>query len=100
MDLRYILNSHYSLSANVGYQTLKKGVTNDGLEDGFNTPEWISTASVNGINIYKSFGFGVTLKYQSNYYWQSFLINGNVPAFFNTDFMITGVGELNTFNLW
>ena len=88
LDLRYILNNHYSLSVNGSYQTLKKTMANDGLEDGFNTPEWISTAGINGINIYKNVGFGLTLKYQSSYYWQSFLINGNVPAFFNTDFMV------------
>lgn len=88
LELRYVLNNHYSLSVNGSYQTLKKTSANDGLEDGFNTPAWITTAAINGTNIYKRLGFNITLKYQSNYYWQSFLINGNVPSTFNTDCMV------------
>ena len=88
LDLRYVLSNHYSFFGNGSYQTLKKTLANDGLEDGFNTPAWITTAGINGTNIYKGLGFGVTLKYQSSYYWQSFLINGNVPSTFNTDCMV------------
>ena len=58
------------------------------MEDGFNTPAWISNVGINGTNIYKSLGFGITFKYQGSYYWQSFLINGNVPAVFNVDCMV------------
>lgn len=88
IDFRYLLNNHYSLSGNASYQTLKKTDRNDGLEDGFNTPEWMGNIGVSGNNIYKQLGFTITLKYQSNYYWQSFLINGNVPAIFNADCML------------
>ena len=88
LDLRYILSNHYSLSANASYQTLKKTNQNDGLEDGFNTPQWISNVGITGNNIYKKLGFNVTAKYQSSYYWQSFLINGNVPSIFNIDCML------------
>jgi len=88
LELHYILNKHYSLSANGSYQTLKKTSGNDGLEDGFNTPNWIMNAGMNGTDVYKKVGFSVTLKYQSAYYWQSFLINGTVPSFFNADCML------------
>ncbi|HKG69506.1 MAG TPA: TonB-dependent receptor, partial [Segetibacter sp.] len=85
LDLRYVLNKHYSLSGNGSYQTLRKTSRNDGLEDGFNTPKWIGNISINGNEVYKKVSFNVTLKYQSEYYWQSFLINGNVPSVFNAD---------------
>ncbi len=108
LDLRYLLNDHYSLTANASYQTLKKTNQNDGLEDGFNTPSWMGNAGINGTNIYKALGFGITVKYQDNYYWQSFLINGNVPAVFNIDCMIRytlpkpsldiKIGATNVFN--
>ncbi len=88
LDIRYIISNHYSLSSNASYQTLKRTNQNDGLEDGFNTPEWIWNAGITGTNIYKQLGFNIMLKYQSNYYWQSFLINGNVPATFNVDCML------------
>ncbi len=76
------------MSANGRYQTLQRTRQNDGLEDGFNTPKWISNISINGNDIYKKSGFNLTFKYQSEYYWQSFLINGNVPSVFNADCMV------------
>lgn len=82
-DLRYQLSKKYSVSANASYQTLKRTNKNDGLEDGFNTPEWMANMSFNGTNIYRSLGFTVSAKYQSSYYWQSFLVNGKVPPVFN-----------------
>jgi iron complex outermembrane receptor protein len=108
VDLRYFLNSHYSFSANASYQTLKRTNQNDGLEDGFNTPKWIANVGINGTNVYKKLDFSITFKYQSSYYWQSFLINGNVPSVFNADcmvrysfpklFMDLKIGATNVFN--
>ncbi|MEJ7679760.1 MAG: hypothetical protein WKG06_18275 [Segetibacter sp.] len=88
LDIRYTVNNKYSLFANGSYQTLKRTSEDDGLEDGFNTPKWIGNAGINGTDIYKKLGFGVTLKYQNSFYWQSFLINGNVPSLFNADCMV------------
>jgi outer membrane beta-barrel protein len=85
LDLRYVINDHYSVSGNVSYQTLKKTDKNDGLEDGYNTPKWIGNVSINGNNVYKQLGFNIALKYQSQYYYQSFLVNGNVPSLWNAD---------------
>ena len=89
LDLRYILTKHFTLQANGSCQALKKTNQNDGLEDGFNTPEWMGNAGISAANIFKGLGFSLHVKYQSNYYWQSFLINGNVPAVFNADAMVS-----------
>jgi iron complex outermembrane receptor protein len=35
--------------------------------------------------IYKHAGAGITWKWQSGYYWQSFLVNGNVSAYSTLD---------------
>lgn len=88
IELLYLINNKYSLSGNASYQTLKRTNTNDGLEDGFNTPQWMVNAGVKGVNIYKKIGFNVMAKYQSKFYYQSFLVNGNVPAIFNADAMV------------
>ncbi|HRI19422.1 MAG TPA: TonB-dependent receptor [Panacibacter sp.] len=88
IELHYIVGNHYALWGNASYQALKKTDQNDGLEDGFNTPQWIANLGFTGTNIYKKLGFNITFKYQSSYYWQSFLINGNVPAVFNADCML------------
>ncbi len=52
MDLLYMLNNRYSVSANASYQTLKRTNTNDGLEDGFNTPKWMLNAGIRGTDMY------------------------------------------------
>ena len=88
IDVLYLLSNHYSLWANASYQTLKRTSANDGLEDGFNTPSWIVNGGVKANNVYRTLGFNVTLRYQNNYYWQSFLVNGNVPQVFNVDCMV------------
>jgi iron complex outermembrane receptor protein len=88
IDLLYLLDHHYSLFGNASYQTLKRTSVNDGLEDGFNTPKWIVNGGIRGTNVYKNLGFSVSARYQSNFYYQSFLVNGNVPAVFNADAMV------------
>jgi iron complex outermembrane receptor protein len=58
------------------------------LEDGFNTPDWVVNFSVSHENIYKNVGGAISLKWQNSYFWQSFLINGNVPAFWSMDMQL------------
>jgi outer membrane receptor protein involved in Fe transport len=89
LDLRYIASNHYSISGNMTYQALKKTSQNDGLEDGYNTPQWMTNIAFNGTNVCKKFSFSVDAKYQSGFYYQSFLINGNVPSIFNMDAQVS-----------
>jgi outer membrane receptor protein involved in Fe transport len=88
IDLLYLIDNHYSLFGNASYQTLKRTSANDGLEDGFNTPKWMVNGGLRGANVYKNLGFSLSARYQSNFYYQSFLVNGNVPAVFNADAMV------------
>ena len=53
--------------------------------------------ALTGTNIYKNLGFTVSAKYQSNYYWQSFLVNGNVPSMFTMQCRLT-ICFCKTFN--
>ncbi len=85
LDARFVLSDKYSISGNVSYAALKKTDQNDGLEDGFNTPAWILNAAFNADKFFKNISFTVSAKYQSGYYWQSFLVNGDVPSVFNLD---------------
>ena len=82
------LSKGFIARANTTYTKLRKAKNEDGLEDGFNTPEWVANFSVSNTNIFKNIGGAVNLKWQDNYYWQSFLINGNVPAFWNMDIQL------------
>jgi hypothetical protein len=83
--------------ANVSYAKLKKSVNEDGLEDGFNTPEWMTNFTIANENIYKNFGAGLTVRWQTGYYWQSFLVNANVAAFTTVDAQVGYLlGKINT----
>ena len=72
-------------NVNTTYSKLQKSVNEDGLEDGFNTPLWIINVSISKLRIYKTLGGGIGYKWQSGYYLQSFLVNGNVPAYGTLD---------------
>ncbi|ULQ52745.1 TonB-dependent receptor domain-containing protein [Flavihumibacter fluvii] len=80
IGLQWKLNKGYLVTAHTTYAKLHKAKGEDGLEDGFNTPEWMYFTSIANEKIYKQFGAGVSFRWQSEYYWQSFLINGDVPA--------------------
>lgn len=88
VGLKYNLPFGYKFAGKVTYSILDKKTSNDGLEDGFNTPKWITNISVGNPLAFKSIGFNVTYKWQSNFYWQSFLVNGNLPSFSTTDAQI------------
>ncbi len=75
----------YAARVNTTYTKLRKSKNEDGLEDGFNTPDWVANVSISNANIYKNLGAAISFKWQNSFYWQSFLINGNVPAFSTID---------------
>lgn len=88
LGLSYKLSRIYVLTGNVTYAKLDRKSHDDALEDGFNTPQWITNLSFGGSRVISSFGFNVLYKYQSGYYWQSFLVNGDVKAYGTLDAQI------------
>lgn len=80
LRLKYDFTKGYTIDGNVSCAKLKKKSTDDGLEDGFNTPLWMGAISVSNERVSKNIGVGIACRWQDNYYWQSFLVNGNVPA--------------------
>jgi iron complex outermembrane receptor protein len=85
LGLNWTLPKGYLVGANTSYARLTRKDTQDGLEDGFNTPAWMVNASIANANILKQFGAGITWRWQSSFYWQSFLVNGDVPAYSTVD---------------
>lgn len=84
LGLTYSTNG-YRVNANSTYAKLRKSTNQDGLEDGFNTPEWMLNLVLSKEEIVKNLAAGITWRWQSSYYWQSFLINGQVPAYNTLD---------------
>ncbi|MDN3657936.1 TonB-dependent receptor [Ferruginibacter paludis] len=85
LGVKYNLLRNLLINANVAYAKLDRKTGNDGLEDGFNTPKWITNITLSSDHLYKGIGAGITYKWQSSYYWQSFLVNGQVPAYGSMD---------------
>ena len=89
----------YIARANAMYTKLRKSKNEDGLEDGFNTPDWVVNLSVSNAKIYKTLGASVNFKWQNTYFWQSFLINGYVPSFWTMDFQVNYTFPKSAFNI-
>lgn len=85
LNVKYLLPRNFDFVGNVTFARLQQKSSNDGLEDGFNTPLVISNMSVGKAKLYRTLGFQVTYRWQSDYYWQSFLVNGNVPSYQTID---------------
>ena len=106
LGLKYTLLKNFQVTGNVTYSALQHKSSNDGLEDGFNTPKWITNLGLGNEKIFKSLGFMINYRWQSTYYWQSFLVNGNVPAYQAIDAQVSytwdkfhlKVGGTNIFN--
>ncbi len=89
LGLKYALPNHFVLGGNVSYAKLDRKDFGDGLEESFNTPQWITNASFGNSQVFKNVGFNITFKWQDAYLWQSSLATGNVPAFNTIDAQIT-----------
>ncbi len=85
IGLSYCLLHQFIIAGNASYAKLQRTDNNDGLEDGFNTPQLITNVSFGGEHLYRSLGFNISYKWQSGYYSQTFLVNGNVKSYDNLD---------------
>lgn len=106
LGIKYNLFKDFVAMTNLTYARLDRKSGNDGLEDGFNTPEWITNFSIGNEKLFRSLGFMITYRWQSSYYWQSFLVNGNVPSYQTLDAQLSisfekvrlKIGGTNIFN--
>jgi outer membrane receptor protein involved in Fe transport len=89
LGIRYNLTPQYSLMTNATYAKLDRKVTNDGLEDGFNTPTWMFNGTLIGEKLWKNLNSSVSVHWQKDFMYQSFLVNGTVPAYTTIDAQIS-----------
>ncbi|OGX90844.1 TonB-dependent receptor [Hymenobacter coccineus] len=89
LSLRYEVAGGYLVGANTTYTRLDRTENGDGLEDGFNTPRWAYNLSLGNEKALGNFGFGLNYRWQQHYYSQTFLVNGDVPAYHSLDAQIT-----------
>ena len=75
----------YTVGGNVNFNALSKNAQPDVFVTGFNTPKWAGSASFGNREIVRNLGFNVVCHWQTGFYWESQLANGNVPAYATLD---------------
>ncbi len=85
LGLRYSLGSGWVVSGNASLARLDRTDQGDGLEEAFNTPQWITNVGVANPTLWRQLGFSANYKYQSAFLWQSALATGTVPAIHTFD---------------
>ena len=85
LGLKYRFDQTFTALTNLTYTKLDRTDDKDGLEDGFNTPEFNINGTLMANNIWQNLGASVTARYQNNFDYVSFLVSGNVPAYWSMD---------------
>jgi iron complex outermembrane receptor protein len=85
LGLTYNFFQKYTVGGNVNYNALSKNTEQDVFVTGFNTPKWAGSASFGNREIARNLGFNVVYHWQTSFYWESPLANGQVPAFNTLD---------------
>ena len=89
LGITYRFHKKLYFKGNTSYAKMRRKSNNDGLEDGFNTPEWILNFTLGSENLFAKTGFTITYRWQSEYDWQSFLVSGEVPSYSTWDAQVT-----------
>ncbi|MES2730231.1 MAG: TonB-dependent receptor [Bacteroidota bacterium] len=89
LGLKYNLYKGFTLAGNASYAKLSRKQSNDGLEESFNTPQWITNISLGNQEVIKNVGFNLTWHWQDTFLWQSSLGTGMVPAYHNLDAQVS-----------
>lgn len=87
--LNYQWKKKLVVSANTTFAKLRNTENQDGLEDGFNTPEWIYNISISKKDLVRNLDATVAYRWQTDYYSQTFLVNGRVPAYSSLDAQVS-----------
>jgi iron complex outermembrane receptor protein len=108
LGVSYNFFKSFQLGGNFTYAKLSRQTRGDGLEDGFNTPEWNYNLSLGNSSVYKSLGFQVNFRQQAGFLWESALATGWVEGYSTLDAQLTAgifknsgsikIGATNAFN--
>lgn len=108
LGITYTLYKSFQLGGNFTYAKLSRQTRGDGLEDGFNTPEWNYNLSFGNPALYKSLGFQLNFRQQAGFLWESALATGWVDGYSTLDAQLTAgifnsagsikIGATNAFN--
>jgi outer membrane receptor protein involved in Fe transport len=89
LGVSYLMMSKFMIGGNFTYARLQRKDRSDGLEDGFNTPNWTYNVFFGSPNVYKTLGFNINVRQQAAYLWQSALATGNVASYTTVDAQVS-----------
>ena len=89
LGLRYAFVGEWVASTNASLAQLSRKERGDGLEEAFNTPQWITNVNLSNPDLWRGIGFSVNYKYQRSFLWQSSLATGIVPTINNVDTQVS-----------
>ena len=89
LGISYNFYKNFQLGGNFTYAKLSRQSSGDGLEDGFNTPEWSYNLSLGNPLVYKSLGFQINFRQQAGFLWESALATGWVEGYGTLDAQLT-----------
>lgn len=99
VGLNYAVQKRLNIGGNFTYARLASQSQSDGLEDGFNTPRWIYNFYFSSPGIYKTLGFNINFRQQSEFLWQSALATGMVERYSTLDFQVNATFFGNSTNV-
>ena len=100
LGITWNMTKNFRFHGNVTLAKLDRVEQHDGLEDAFNTPQWIYNISFGNPSLFKkSFGFNINYRWQSSFLWQSSLATGTVPGYRTVDAQVQYTFLKNNFNL-
>ena len=85
LGLTYNFIGKFTAGGNINYNALSANSEKDVFVTGFNTPKWAGSASFGNREIVRNLGFNIVYHWQTSFYWESPLANGQVPAYTNLD---------------
>lgn len=89
LGVSYNFFKSFQLGGNFTYAKLSRQTRGDGLEDGFNTPEWNYNLSLGNPSVFKSLGFQLNFRQQAGFLWESALATGWVEGYSTVDAQLT-----------
>lgn len=89
LGVTYNFYKKYLVVANISYNKMQSGNSNDIFITGFNTPEWTTNFSFGNREILKNIGFNILWRWQQAFLWESPLVTGNVPAYNTFDAQVS-----------
>jgi len=97
LGISYNFYKKFTISGNASYAAIAGISSSDAFTPAFNTPTWITNLSIGNREIFKNTGVNIGWHWQTKFYWNSPLAQGEVPGYSTIDAQINyRIPKMNT----